>query len=107
MARNVPQFTRGDRLRKARECAGITSHEMADRIGVSRQTVTRWEHGRHMPKAAVVLWATITEVPVDWLEDDGDDPPLRCYFPVRPGSAKRPASRPSASASTWTSSGRQ
>ena len=79
MAPEVPTFHRGDRLRKARERAGLTSHEMADRIGVSRQTVTRWEHGKHMPKAAIVLWATITEVPVDWLEQD-EDPPLRCYL---------------------------
>ena len=97
MAAEVPTFHRGDRLRKARERAGLSSHEMADRIGVSRQTVTRWEHGRHMPKAAVVLWAAITDVPVEWLEQDECDPPLRCYLLVPP-KARR---------STSTRSGRQ
>lgn len=64
----IPTWTLGDRLAKARDCAGLTNHEMADALGVSRNTVTNWETGHTQPKRyAVEAWARITGVDLDWL----------------------------------------
>lgn len=65
---SVPTWTRADRLRKAREAAGYRPSQMADIMGVTRQTVTRWERGAKMTKASVQLWAHVTNVPAEWLE---------------------------------------
>lgn len=40
----------GERLRAIREGLGFTQAEVADRIGVSRETVTKWERGVSMPR---------------------------------------------------------
>lgn len=64
----VPRFTMADRLRKAREFAGMTQDELADAIGISRRTVTTYEHGGTRPSRVIIRgWALATGVPVDWL----------------------------------------
>ena len=72
----VPAWTLGDRLRKAREFAGLEQGELAEQIGISRGTVSNYElgHGQRPPKRLVVrAWAEATGVPLDWfLEDDLD-----------------------------------
>src|SRR5690606_39436583 len=42
---NANMFAR--RLVKLRELAGLTQAGLADRIGVARETVYRWESGKH------------------------------------------------------------
>jgi transcriptional regulator with XRE-family HTH domain len=67
-AYTVPQWTLGDRLRKARESAGIGVAEMALRIGVSRNTITNYEHDHRAPSVnALREWAQITGTPPSWL----------------------------------------
>ena len=44
---SIPEWTRGDRLRKARSLTGLTSREFAEEIGVSQKTVTDAE-GTHV-----------------------------------------------------------
>lgn len=39
----------GENLRKAREKSGITQQELAEKIFVARQTVSRWECGKRLP----------------------------------------------------------
>ena len=39
----------GEKLRNCRNSAGITQEECAERLGVSRQTVSNWETGRSYP----------------------------------------------------------
>ena len=39
----------GGRLRAARTSAGLTQQTVAERLGVSPQTVRNWETGRHEP----------------------------------------------------------
>jgi transcriptional regulator with XRE-family HTH domain len=64
----VPVFTLGDRLRKARESTGMTQSDMANRLGIGRRSVSRYEDGIHTPKAMTVMaWAMATGVPYDWL----------------------------------------
>lgn len=65
----VPVWTLGDRLRKAREGAGLEQSAIADDLGVSRRSVGNWECGHVVPKRATLLaWALRTGVPVWWLE---------------------------------------
>lgn len=65
----MPVFTMGDRLRKAREEAGLGHSELARDIGVSRNTITNYERGHVQPRrGALMLWAMRTRVPVVWLE---------------------------------------
>lgn len=35
----------GERIRKLRQERGLTTHEMAEKLGISRNTLTNWEHG--------------------------------------------------------------
>ena len=36
-------------IKKAREKLGLTAEELAQKLGVSVTTVSRWETGRHKP----------------------------------------------------------
>lgn len=71
----VPQWTIQDRLRKAREQAGMTQRELADAIGVAKSTISNYEAGTitHQRKIVMNQWALVTGVPVAWLW--GDDTP--------------------------------
>ena len=40
----------GNRIRQAREQAGLTQDKLADLIGVSRTAIARWENGDIEPK---------------------------------------------------------
>jgi len=40
---------RGEALRLRRIAAGWTTEELAERIGVSKSTLARWEAGEHSP----------------------------------------------------------
>lgn len=58
----------GNRIRKARENAGVTQEELAERIGVSRSAVARWELGEIEPKLKnLVALAVELEVSTDEL----------------------------------------
>ncbi len=76
-APNVPTWTLGDRLRKARELAGMDQDELARRVGISRGTVSNYELGRGVrPPKVVVLraWANECGVPYGWLVGPADNP---------------------------------
>ena len=65
----VPDFTLGDRLRKALDHAGISVATMADVQGVGTATVSRWMHDRSpVKRGALMLWAIATGVDQQWLE---------------------------------------
>lgn len=66
--RVVPQFTLGDRLRKAREYSGLEMQDLAAEIDIHRQTVARYENGAVKPKRHVLLsWSLATGVDLDWI----------------------------------------
>lgn len=70
----VPQFTVGDRLRKAREVSGMDQGELAEAMGVSRKTIGNNESGGVTPRKIVIrAWALATGVDAEWLET-GEDP---------------------------------
>ena len=65
----IPEWTMGDRLRKARSLTGQTTREFADTLGVSQATVTNAENDhRAVRRITLRAWAMATGVPVEWLE---------------------------------------
>lgn len=71
----VPEWTVADRLRKAREVAGLEQAELARDIDVARQTVGNYERGAVQPRRIVLkAWALRTGVPLEWLETGKANP---------------------------------
>jgi len=65
----IPEFTVGDRLRKARQHTGLEQAEFADELGISRGTVRNYELDRVAARKIVLkAWALRTGVPLEWLE---------------------------------------
>lgn len=65
---SIPEFTLGDRLRKAREFAGIDMRDLAQMIDIHRQSVARYEQGQAIPRRPVMLsWAISTGVSLEWI----------------------------------------
>jgi transcriptional regulator with XRE-family HTH domain len=69
----IPTITLGLRLRLARETAGIGVADMAAKLGITRQTIARYEHDQ-VPVPVPVIWAYhgITEQPLEWFEGRAD-----------------------------------
>ena len=55
----------GVSIRELRKERGITSYEMAERLGISRNTLTNWERGEKEPHAIEILeeMAKVLQVP--------------------------------------------
>ena len=67
-ATHVPQWTLGDRLRKAREDSGLSQSELAELLRVGRNTVSNAEVGARVPlRITIGKWAEVTAVPEEWL----------------------------------------
>lgn len=67
----VPAWTMPDRLRKAREHAGLHQTELAAALGISRASISNYESGRTSPpRPTLMVWAMRCGVPLSWLEDD-------------------------------------
>ncbi|WP_230101281.1 helix-turn-helix transcriptional regulator, partial [Microbacterium sp. Bi98] len=65
-----PTWTLEVRLRKSRIMADLEQAQIAEAIGVSRNTVSNWETGRSEPSATFfVRWAQATGVTLDWLAE--------------------------------------
>ena len=69
-ARRIPEITLRHRLRIAREAAGMDQTQLADVVGVSRNTIGNAERGIGDPRRITLnAWAQATGVPVEWLVD--------------------------------------
>jgi transcriptional regulator with XRE-family HTH domain len=87
-----PEWTIGDRCRKARRAAGIEARELAVTLGVSPNTISNYENDRFDPKKArrtLISWALATGVPLAWLETGATDTPQEEQPPR--GRARRQA----------------
>ncbi|MCV7102534.1 helix-turn-helix domain-containing protein [Mycobacterium palustre] len=75
----VPPWDIADRLRKSLRESDIGVQEMADYLGVSRNTVSAWINGRGpINPESLPKWAELTGFPLGWLEDgdsNGPQPP--------------------------------
>lgn len=66
-------LTFGQKLREARKRAGLTQEELAEKLAVSRQAVTKWENDKGLPDAE--NWKTLSRllnVSIDYLLDNGE-----------------------------------
>ena len=71
-----PLNTLPNRLRVAREHAGLSKSELSERAGLNRNTVARAESGSHDPsRATVTVWAFACGVDVDWLRSGAQKTP--------------------------------
>jgi transcriptional regulator with XRE-family HTH domain len=63
----IPQWTLGDRLRKAREDRGITVAEMAVEVERSERTIRNYETGATRARSPIIRrYAMRTGVPYSW-----------------------------------------
>lgn len=67
-----------EKLTQARKTAGLTQADIAARLSVSRQAVSRWESGQSKPSTEKLLaLAKIYGVSLDWLcSDVADEKPF-------------------------------
>jgi len=66
----VPEWTIGDRIRKARRVADMSQQELADAIGVAVARLGNWEAGYNKPGDVVAVARAIsrvTGVRADWI----------------------------------------
>ena len=57
-----------DRLRMSRKEKGYSQEQLAEDLGVSRQSITKWETGTAYPKIKKLLLLSIRlEKSLDWL----------------------------------------
>jgi transcriptional regulator with XRE-family HTH domain len=66
----VPQWTIGDRIRKARREADLSQQELADAIGVGVNRLGNWEANVNKPDDVVAIAKAIaraTAVRADWI----------------------------------------
>jgi transcriptional regulator with XRE-family HTH domain len=86
----VPEFDEADRLRKALRVADVPVQDMADYLGVSRNTVSRWINGAVPAKGAVLrAWALRTGVSYEWLAAGRAPSRSRRLSPVAQGNTRQ------------------
>lgn len=57
-----------ERIKGLRKSKGLSQEELADRIGVSRQAVSKWESGQNVPDPdKIILLSGALEVTTDYL----------------------------------------
>lgn len=66
-AGTIPVWTQPDRLRKAREHAGLSQDQLADRVGISRRSVSTYEANGTSKRPVLLAWALVCGVPLSWL----------------------------------------
>lgn len=90
----LPTWTLQDRIRKAREHAGLKQDELAQKLDTTRQTLGRWENGSHTPtEKNLQALAEATGVPLDWFYEETSNSSTEAGL-IPPGASL-----------TWTSNG--
>ena len=71
----------GQRLREVRNKSGLSQEALAERVNVSRQTISKWERGTTLPSADnLAMLSEVFDVPVDallkedWTPQEASDP---------------------------------
>lgn len=93
----VPEWDLADRLRKALRVSGLHVSDMAEYLGITRETVGRYINGHteNVPLQTLRLWSLRTGVPLEWIttgEAPADDPDPRP--PTRAARRRRPKRQP-------------
>ena len=73
----MTQSTLGERIERARSAKGLSSSQLARRVGIASKTLAHWEADRSEPRAnKLAMLAGMLDVPVVWLlagEEVGGD----------------------------------
>ena len=84
-------MTLREKIVYCRKKAGLSQEELAERIGVSRQAVSKWELGDATPEIGkLLLLAQTFGVTTDWLLSE-DGPAEETYAPPPPEYEARPS----------------
>ena len=76
--------TLGERIRAARQAAGLSQEKLAERLGLTRQAVTKWESGQSAPSTENLLHlAEVLGVPVTALLGEEASGPQLAGPPLR------------------------
>ena len=71
----------GERIAKARQAKGLSTKQLAQRLGIKKTTLQNWESERCAPRAnRLTQLAGILDVPLLWLIG-GDEAPLGMQAP--------------------------
>ncbi len=66
-------MTLGEKIKEARKHCGLTQEELAMKLMVSRQAITKWESDKGIPDIQnIKALASLLQVSVDYLLDDGE-----------------------------------
>lgn len=66
-------MTLAEKLKEARKNAGLTQTELAEKLCVSRQAITKWETGKGIPDVEnLKILSKVLNVSIDFLLDDED-----------------------------------
>lgn len=77
----IPEWTLGDRIRKARQISGLTQDELAQVLSIGKRTLLRYENDERPAKSAhLYVIALRTKVPLSWLVH-GEAPATGGYRP--------------------------
>ena len=73
-------MTLGEKLQNLRTDAGMSQEDLADRLGVSRQAISKWELGKTVPDVKyIVELSNLYRISTDYLlKDDERDHPKFC-----------------------------
>lgn len=70
---NDEKMTFGKKLKAARKSAGMTQEQLAEKLFVSRQAITKWEADRGMPDIEnIKRLSTLLGISIDFLLDNGE-----------------------------------
>lgn len=71
----------GNKLNKARTKANLTQEQVAEALGVSRQTISNWENEKTYPDIkSVVTMSDLYGVSLDYLLKDKEEPSMSDYL---------------------------
>lgn len=72
-SKNKPEKTLGEKLKSARKAAGLTQEQLAVKLMVSRQAITKWEADKGMPDIEnLKVLSQLLGVSIDYLLDNGE-----------------------------------
>ncbi len=81
----------GEKIRGLRKRLGLSQEELAEKLGVSRQAVSKWETGSDIPAAAKLKEiADFFGVTVDSMLSDGGTPEPKPINPDEPDKMEKP-----------------
>ena len=67
-------MTLGEKIKEARKAAGLTQEQLAQKLIISRQAITKWEADKGIPDTQnLKTLSKLLGVSVDYLLDDGQD----------------------------------